>query len=170
MIPIADADYKYEADFLFIGNPDINLPAGAKTTVGPAFFTVPAEYADANFFAITGHEHQYGTNVKVSTAANATDPGTPVYDVPGWTWSEPKTVFSDPPFKVPAGGGFNFSCDYENTSAAPVKFGESANAEMCFFWAYYYPSHGAKVCIHTNKTGTPLDFCCPGSPYCSFFK
>ena len=25
---------------------------------------------------------------------------------------------------------------------AAVGFGESANNEMCFFWAYYYPSHG----------------------------
>ena len=31
-------------------------------------------------------------------------------------------------------------------TAAPVRFGESANDEMCFFWAYYYPSHGTHVC------------------------
>lgn len=171
MIPIADAEFKDEADFLFIGNPDINIPAGAKATVGPSYFKLPAEYADAKFFAITGHEHQYGTNVLVNTAANASDPGNPVYDVPGWTWSEPATVFQDPPFTIPAGGGFKFTCEYENTGKDPVSFGESANNEMCFFWAYYYPSHGAKVCIHTNKTGgaAGVDFCCPGSPYCSFF-
>ena len=40
---------------------------------------------------------------------------------------------------------------------------------MCFFWAYYYPSKGAKVCIHSDKIGGGVDFCCPGSPYCSFF-
>jgi hypothetical protein len=170
MIPIPDADFKDEADFLFIGNPDISLPPGMKTTVGPSFFKLPAEYADAKFFAITGHEHQYGTNVTVNTAANATDVGTAVYDVPGWSWSEPATVFQDPPFTIPAGGGFNFTCEYENTGKDTVTFGESANNEMCFFWAYYYPSHGAKVCIHTNKAGSkPVDFCCPGSPYCSFF-
>ncbi|MGZ3423557.1 MAG: monooxygenase [Polyangiales bacterium] len=169
MIPIADSDYKDEADFLFIGNPDISLPPGKKTVVGPSFFKLPADYADAKFFAITGHEHQYGTNVTVNSVASKTDPGTPVYNVPGWNWAEPATVFQDPPFTVPAGGGFNFTCEYENTGMDTVSFGESANAEMCFFWAYYYPSHGAKVCVHTNKTGADLDFCCPGSPYCSFF-
>lgn len=169
-IPIPDADFQNEADFLFIGTPDISLPPGAATTVGPNYFVLPGDYSEAKFFAITGHEHQYGTNVKVSVASSATDPGKSVYDVPGWTWSEPATVFQDPPFTVPAGGGFNFTCEYQNTSSTTVKFGESANAEMCFFWAYYYPSKGAKVCIHTMKTGSPLDFCCPGSSYCSFFK
>lgn len=172
MIPIADADFRDEADFLFIGNPDIKLPPGAKTTVGPVFFKVPDVYADARFFAITGHEHQLGTNVKVATAMSATDPGKSVYDVPDWKWDEPKTEMQDPPFTIPAGGGFNFSCEYMNTTATEVTFGEATNQEMCFFWAYYYPSHGAKVCIHTAQApgGKPVDFCCPGSPYCSFFK
>jgi hypothetical protein len=171
MIPIPDAEFKDEADFLFIGNPDISLPPGMKSTVGPSYFKLPAEYADAKFFAITGHEHQYGTNVLVNTASSASDPGTPVYNVPGWTWSEPATVFQDPPFSIPAGGGFKFTCEYENTGKDTVGFGESANDEMCFFWAYYYPSHGAKVCIHTNTAGgsAGIDFCCPGSSYCSFF-
>lgn len=170
MIPIAEGEYQHEADFLFIGNPDISLPPASKSTVGPTFFKLPGEYADAKFFAITGHEHQYGTNVTVAVASSASDPGTPVYDVPDWKWSEPATVFQDPPFQVPAGGGFRFTCEYENTSKSTVKFGESANQEMCFFWAYYYPSKGAKVCIHTEQTGKPIDFCCPGSPYCSFFE
>ena len=38
---------------------------------------------------------------------------------------------------------------------------------MCFFWAYYYPSNGSKVCIHTGKYGGGVDFCCPGSFECS---
>jgi hypothetical protein len=170
MIPIPDAEFQFEADFLFIGTPDISLPPNQATTVGPVFFKLPDVYSDAKFFAITGHEHHFGTNVTVSTAASQTAVATPVYDVPDWQWDEPKTVFQDPPFTVPAGGGFKFSCEYNNTSPDTVTFGESANAEMCFFWAYYYPSHGAKVCLHTARGGSPVDFCCPGSTLCSFFK
>ena len=40
---------------------------------------------------------------------------------------------------VPTGGGFQLQCAWNNTSDATIKFGESALAEMCFFWAYYYP-------------------------------
>ena len=33
---------------------------------------------------------------------------------------------------------------------------------MCFFWAYYFPTKGHKVCVHTELPGFPLDLCCPG--------
>ena len=67
-------------------------------------------------------------------------------------------------FTVPTGGGFDFQCTWTNagTSARQVQFGESANDEMCFFWSYYYPSRGAKVCFHSEQGPTgPVDLCCP---------
>jgi Copper type II ascorbate-dependent monooxygenase, C-terminal domain len=170
-IPIEDAKFKDEADFLFIGTPDIDLKVGEKKTIGPMHITLPPEYDDVNFFAITGHEHQWGTNVVVSTALSKTDPGTPVYDVKNWLWSEPATVQGN--FKLPKGGGFNFSCSYDNRSGQQVGFGESANDEMCFFWAYYYPSKGgAKVCVHSDRTGgAGIDACCPADNLiCDYLK
>jgi hypothetical protein len=164
------ASYQYEAGFLFIGDPDISLPPMAQTTLGPIFFQAPAKYADAHFFAITGHEHKLGTNVTIETATSATDPGTSIYDVPGWLWSEPATVTSDPPFSVPTNGGFKFTCEWDNTTPSTVTFGESATDEMCFFWAYYYPSQGDEVCFHTDKVAGGIDLCCPGSPYCSLIQ
>lgn len=163
---IADADFRDAAAFLFIGTPDIVLQPHVATTVGPVFFELPAELGTPNFFAITGHTHQYGTDVRVSSATSSSDVGTRVYDVPNWTWSEPETVVQDPPFELPAGGGFQFECNYDNTSDQVVQFGESAQAEMCFFWAYYYPSHGPLVCFHLESTSAPRDVCCPGDPLC----
>jgi hypothetical protein len=89
-----------------------------------------------------------------------------LYDVPGWQWGEPATVKLDPPVTIPANGGFRFTCNYDNKGNTDVKFGESANDEMCFFWAYYYPSKGAFVCAHTDQFGS-IDICCPGNPLCS---
>jgi hypothetical protein len=139
MIPIDDAAFKYEADFLLVGDLQINIPPQASATLGPTYLALPSAYDGVSFFAITGHEHQYGTNVKVSTATGASDQGSPVYDVPGWQWNEPKTLFTAPPFTVPSGGGFKLTCEWHNTTDKPVTFGESAEQEMCFFWAYYYP-------------------------------
>ncbi len=168
---ISDAAYHDEGDFLFIGNPDIRVPAHASFTLGPTYFPLPAEYADAKFFAVTGHTHRYGTSVTIATTPSATGADTPVYDVPGWSWSEPATVQHDPPFQVPPSGGFRFTCNWTNTGDAAVKFGESATDEMCFFWAYYYPSHGAKVCIHTDQYSlggnAGISACCPGDALCS---
>jgi hypothetical protein len=170
-IPIPDSQFQNEADFLFVGDPDISIPAGQSATLGPIYFTVPSQFAGVNFFALTGHEHHLGTNVTISTATSKTDPGTSVYNVPNWTWSEPATVFSNPPFQIPSGGGFKFTCDWTNTTANPVAFGESANDEMCFFWAYYYPSQGAHVCFHTDRFAGGIDLCCPdaGQQICSMF-
>jgi hypothetical protein len=168
MEQMADADYQNEGDFLFIGSPDISLPPHQTTTLGPAFFPVPADFADVSFFAITGHEHQLGTNVTVSTSMSKDDSGTPVYAISNWRWNEPATKLHDPTFKIPDGGGFRFSCEWNNTTDQTVKFGESAEAEMCFFWAYYYPSQGAKICFHSEKYSKgSIDICCPGNPICS---
>ena len=59
-----------------------------------------------------------------------------------------------------------FSCQYDNKSSQSVGFGESANDEMCFFWAYYYPSQGSKVCFHTDQIAGGIDMCCPGGLFC----
>jgi hypothetical protein len=159
-----------EANFLFIGNPDIKIMPNSQFTLGPTFYKLDQDtFGGAKFFAITGHEHHYGTNVTVNTATSSSDPGSSVYDVPNWTWSEPATVFHSPPFSIPDGGGFNFTCTWNNTSNQMVRFGESANNEMCFFWAYYYPSKGAYVCVHTTYMGGH-DFCCPGAIECAFIQ
>lgn len=109
MIPISDDDFRDEAGFLFIGNPDIKLPPKSETKLGPSFFEIPSELSGVKFFAMTGHEHQFGTNVQVATSTGSTDPGKMVYDVPNWTWSEPKTEVFATPFTVPDRGGFNFT-------------------------------------------------------------
>jgi hypothetical protein len=165
-VTMADSDYKQEAGFLFIGDPDISIPAHTSTTLGPIDFIVPPQYSGVNFFAITGHEHQMGTDVTVSTITGPNDPGTSVYDVPGWLWSEPATVVATPPFQIADNGGFRFTCDWTNTSDETINFGESATDEMCFFWAYYYPSQGSQVCFHTDKTGNGgTNVCCPSSSF-----
>jgi hypothetical protein len=170
-------NYKYEAGFLFMGDIDIDLPPQVMTTLGPVFAPLDPAYAGVNFFALTGHEHKMGTDVTISTATSATDPApTSVYDVTNWLWSEPATVYQDPTFQVASGGGFKYQCNWFNSNAAgtsDIQFGESANDEMCFFWAYYYPNVGAKVCIHTEKYASYIgssDFCCPGSAACSFLS
>jgi hypothetical protein len=169
-IGLDDASFQNEADFLFIGDPDITIQPMSMFTLGPIFFQLPSDYVSANFFAITGHEHKLGTNVTISIAAakTSTIPDVPVYNVPNWLWSEPATVVSDPPFQVPPNGGFRFTCTWTNTTTTGVHFGESANQEMCFFWAYYYPSKGARVCVHTDRLQGGLDFCCPGNAACQF--
>lgn len=161
---IPDADYKYDASFLFIGDPEITIPAQSTYSTGSQYFALPSQYDSSNFFAITGHEHHLGTEVQIWSASSSSDPGSLIYT--STSWSDPPVTTFAPPLHIPTGGGFKFQCNWDNTTSSPVSFGESANDEMCFFWAYYWPSQGASVCFTANG----LSACCPGaSPLCSQF-
>jgi hypothetical protein len=161
-VEIPEADYRDEADFLFVGNPDIVIDPHTTLSLGPSFLPLPPELTFIDVFAVTGHEHRFGTGVTIARADAPDAPRVVVYDPPSFRWSEPPTIYHDPPFTMAPGGGFEFTCRYNNTSDQQVVFGESATDEMCFFWAYYYPSNGAKVCIHTAQYGGH-DFCCPSA-------
>ena len=42
-----------------------------------------------------------------------------------------------------SGEGPRWQCSYDNPDQTTYKFGESAQSnEMCFLWAYYFPSVG----------------------------
>lgn len=168
------ATVKHEAALLFTGTPDIKLPPGQTTTLNQ-FFTVPPylDLSQSKIFAITGHTHALGTAVKVGIAPSKTGPVTEVYAPEPFSWSEPETkAFYQEPLVIPAGGGLDMTCTWRNTRNFEVGFGESATQEMCFFWAYYYPSQGSKVCIHTDQYGGPngIDICCPGDTLCSLLE
>jgi hypothetical protein len=160
-----------EANILFIGTPDIVLGPNRKTDVH-AFFNprrAQLDLANAKFFAITGHTHKLGLGVQVGIAELPTSKPTPVYAPTSFLWNEPETTKHDPEFMVDIAGGFDFTCSYYNNTNATIRFGESANNEMCFFWAYYYPSNGAHVCAHATYNGYGVDLCCPdaGPQLCS---
>jgi len=171
----APSDIHDEANILFIGSPDIDMDPGEQMTL-EQFFTPSRAQLDlsgAKFFAITGHTHQYGTDMQVEIAPNSGGAKTSVYAPAPFEWAEPETKAHDPEFTIPEGStsGFNFKCSYTNTSGKQVGFGESANDEMCFFWAYYYPSKGSHVCFHSNDFGN-IDICCPdaGAQLCNMIS
>ena len=165
-----------EAAVLFNGSPDIDIQAGAvagaPSTIVHEFLTVPdsLDLSHSHIFAITGHTHKHGIDVKVSTASAKGGALTSVYNPSPFEWAEPLTENQCPDFSVPKGGGFDFECDYDNTGGAEARFGEKTTDEMCFFWAYYYPAivpagatSGSHVCVHSNQFGgtNGIDLCCP---------
>ncbi len=166
--PVAIKD---EANILFIGSPDIALAPNKMTEVHEFFNPGRAQLdlSTAKFFAITGHTHKLGLSVEVGIAEQPTSMPTPVYAPTAFLWNEPETTTHNPEFMVDPAGGFDFTCRYFNSTASTVTFGESADDEMCFFWAYYSPSNGAHVCAHTTYKGFDLDLCCPdaGATLCS---
>jgi len=141
-------DVENEADIMFLGDTNISIPPMSEATLGPTFLQLPSRFNGVSYFAITGHEHQWGTDVYVEVTEDAGTPGTPVYDIPLFHWDEPETVTYEPPFTVPDGGGFKLTCEWNNLSDQRVSFGTSVDDEMCFIWAYYFPSRGPLVCAN----------------------
>ncbi|MEM7135569.1 MAG: hypothetical protein AAF500_03270 [Myxococcota bacterium] len=144
-VPMPAEEVTDLADVMFLGDVNINIPPTSLHTVGPTYIQIPERFNGVNYFAITGHEHQWGTNVFVEATPDPGSPGTAVYDVVNFSWDEPETVTYDPPFQLPDGGGFNLTCDWNNQSGNFVGFGTGVDDEMCFFWAYYFPSQGPLV-------------------------
>lgn len=162
-----EGELKDEAGFAFFSNSAIDIPPQSTQSLGPLFVPIPDELAGVKFFGFTGHQHQFGTGVKVSSSQTKDGPGATVYDPPGFVWSEPPTVYPDPPVVLPPGGGFRLTCNWQNPTTGRLTFGESANDEMCVFWSYYYPSKGFVSCAYTDKISGGYTFCCPGDKICS---
>jgi hypothetical protein len=165
VVEIPEADFRDAADFLFVGNPDIHISPNSAFELPTPFLGMPPELITAKVFALTGHQHQWGTGVTVELGASPEGPFTSIYAPEDFKWDEPPTVYHRPSLEIPAGGGFKFDCSYMNLSEDEVGFGESADDEMCFFWAYYYPSNGARVCFYSDEYD--VEGCCPGHPLCA---
>lgn len=83
-VAIDDQYFTFEADFLFIGEVGFTLPVGESNipTSSPSYLQLPPDLDGPQIFGITGHTHQYGTNVLISQSNNGTADDRIVYDIP----------------------------------------------------------------------------------------
>ncbi len=178
-LTLPKAQVKDEADLLFYGTADFYLPAG-KTTQTPWHYLPMWE--GTHIFAMTGHTHALGTNVEIGLATGGTVTDPPLL-YPGdeeYVWSEPPIRQFDPPLIMGKNQGFQYRCTWYNDKAKGVGFGESATKEMCFFWGYYYPAKGYRMCInpgtaaqnYAKKNGFDVgdSICCPDDDLCAVLK
>jgi hypothetical protein len=134
----ADAELE-DGSVMLMGTRKVMLPPNESTKTENTFLKLPAGMEDVKFYAITGHTHQFGTNVTVHAAdAKQADTGA-LYHPEGFDWEAPEMKQLEPHISVPKDGGFLLQCTWNNTSDSVISYGESATAEMCFFWGYYYP-------------------------------
>lgn len=156
LIPADPSANLQEGAVLLVGTADINIAPHTMQKNGPKFLALPKGMEDVEFYAVTGHTHRLGTNVTVSTAMNAMTPDAQIYAPQNFNWEAPEMKQLEPHVKVPSGGGFLLQCSWNNTTDAQVKFGESALAEMCFFWGYYYPRKTVTSIVLDNLSADAL--------------
>jgi hypothetical protein len=149
LFPLRAGELVHEASVMVVGNLNVVIPPNSEHTLGPTYREVPDEYADVNIYAMTGHTHRYGTNVHVDSMDVPNGTATPRYALDNFEWDAPEVVTFDPAFKVGRGGGFSYTCSWNNPTGQEIRFGESANQEMCFFWVYYYPRKPGRALLLT---------------------
>jgi hypothetical protein len=113
------ATIQFEAGILFNGTPDVSVPANQQTSLHE-YLSLPSyiDLSQAHIFAITGHEHHLGTGVVVNVAGGSGSAGplTNVYNPTPFLWAEPATETFSTPFSIPQGGGWDFTCTWNNTT------------------------------------------------------
>jgi hypothetical protein len=146
------------ADIMFCGSTLQLIQTGVPPNdsdfqLNPGFYAggPGVDFTKLKVFAFTSHEHHLGKEVTVSKSTSASNAGTPLYDNTSWD-NPPLQAYDDAhllTFK--AGEGLRWQCSYDSLDAVPrptttTTFGQSAvDNEMCFIWAYYYPSVGRFV-------------------------
>ena len=128
------------ANLMFYGNVGILLPPQSMATVGPTFHAVAA---GRKIFGLTGHQHKLGTSFTIELAPDAFTSGPQLYK--NTNWEEPPLTIFNPPIAPTGTQGLRYTCTYNNTTNGIVTFGEGADQEMCFLWAYYYPDQGFDI-------------------------
>jgi hypothetical protein len=122
------------------------LPPNAMTALPVGFYGGggDVDFTQMKVFAFTSHEHHRGTDVKVWKGTNAAPTASLLYDNPSWA-NPPLATYPDGQLlEFSAGEGLAWQCSYDTSGVSDtIHFGESAASdEMCFIWAYYYPSIG----------------------------
>lgn len=155
LIPLKAGELVHEASVMVVGNLNVSIPPNSEHTLGPTYREVPADYEGVSIYAMTGHTHRYGTNVHVDTVDAPNGSITPRYALDNFVWDAPEVVTFNPAFKIPRGGGFSYTCQWNNPTGEQITFGESANQEMCFFWVYYYPKKPGRALLLTMPPSNP---------------
>lgn len=104
--------------------------------------------AGSKFFALSTHVHRFSTRTQV-------DDGTAmVFESTNWEHPGARTWATEPFFTF-ASGRLTYKCEYFNSTANPVREGQSAQTnEMCMAVGYFFPAERATICV--NGTVLPL--------------
>src|SRR5262249_27319643 len=114
--------------------------------------SIPDDFGQIGLISGGSHMHHRGTHFTAKTGSGAMLVDTS-------TWDEPPPTFYDPPIMLNPGDTISWTCTYDNDTAAPLVFGESAeNNEMCIYLARFFSDRsGDQIeCQAQGDTGSPM--------------
>ncbi|MBS1121115.1 MAG: hypothetical protein H6Q90_3343 [Deltaproteobacteria bacterium] len=126
---------------LVLAGPTIGLhvPTGVSTQTGNCPISNVTATQPVQLFALSQHMHKLGTHMRSVITRDGAD--IVLQDVP--YDFEQQSFHLVSPTELRPGDVLSTQCTYDNTTGAPVQFGESSDDEMCFTDLFYYPAQGA---------------------------
>jgi hypothetical protein len=130
---IAEAELENEAEMVFAGTFDINIPPESEGTAsGGCTFS-----NDQTLMAYWPHMHQYANHHKVTLTIDGVEQ---VLHDEEFSFEEQINYPLEPNIQVSAGDSINVECTYFNDHPTEaLTFGDSSTQEMCFTGMYRYP-------------------------------
>jgi hypothetical protein len=124
-------------------NYTVDVPAGQSGT-----FTGECHFKeDVKVSQITRHTHRWGTDYSVWFSGGDRD-GEHIWTSDDWQ-HDVDFDFSEP-LLMKAGEGFRFQCSYQNNETRSIRFGSSANDEMCILFGVAWPASNARTMSSQN--------------------
>ncbi len=127
---VPTAEVKQYAGTLYMNQPYFYVPPYSPGTADGSC-TLPW---DVNLLFAVSHMHRQGVYFKATASS-----GEMLYE--GTEWSEPVPNRFEPHLPLRAGTRIDYHCEYQNTGATALTFGESAaHNEMCILAGAFYPA------------------------------
>ncbi len=133
----------HEADMMFLGTYNIDVPPTNTPTPVLGSCTVPADWTIINLWP---HMHSYGVHQKVTVRRGGTSNVTTLLDT-DYSYTEQKN-YPMPSMLLHTNDELRVECTYVNDTnltnppGYEIVYGESAFEEMCFTGFYKYPAGG----------------------------
>ena len=96
---------------------------------------------DVEVLLLAGHQHELGTGFHIAPYNGETGEVGEVF-FSNDDWHTPDITQYEPPMMVPAGQGFEWTCDWNNTTDQVVRYGNEATDEMCNMAVVFRPVEG----------------------------
>jgi hypothetical protein len=131
LVPAAPGEVRHHLEPIDIVNVAFELPPQAHT-VHTADFIAPLPM---NVAMVSSHQHRFGTRVTIQPIVGGAALA-PLYE--NVRWREPPLRWLDPPLRLEPGDRLRVRCEWYNRSDATLRYGNSANDEMCNLNGYFF--------------------------------
>ncbi|HMJ10740.1 MAG TPA: hypothetical protein VK524_04995, partial [Polyangiaceae bacterium] len=107
---------------------------------------------DVVVYGLSRHTHRWGRDFETSFLGGERA-GQRVFVSQDW---ETGTGYApNPPLLMRAGEGFRFRCDFDNTTDAPLEWGDKATDEMCILYGSWYVANAGEAPLPQSCIAIP---------------